>query len=171
MLDQIHPIVVHFPIALLTTGVALDLLRRRFGPPEATWAIDWIVALGALGAIAAAASGDASLAGLHLEDAQRRAAETHEQAGSLAAWGAALALLLRIGARLSAIPRRGAAASPGAQTRWRIAASIAGALAVILVLRAGYLGGYLVHDLGVTRSTVPERTTTAPPSPERYEAD
>ncbi|MCC7144755.1 MAG: hypothetical protein IT349_21855 [Candidatus Eisenbacteria bacterium] len=171
MLDQIHPIVVHFPIALLTTGVALDLLRRRFGPPEATWAIDWVVAIGALGAIAAAASGDASLAGLHLEDAPRRAAEAHEQAGSVAAWCAAAALLLRTCARLSAVPRRGTVASPQAQARWRFVATVAGVLAAILVLRAGYLGGHLVHDLGVTRSTVPERTMTTPPSPERYEAD
>ncbi len=169
MLEGLHPIVVHFPIALLTVGLGLELARAR--RPAGDWVIDALIAVGAAGAIAAAFTGDSALASMSLPEALRAAAEDHEQAGSLAAWTSGAALLCRIISRLSTVPRRGVVSSPVAQARGRWLSVILLGLATILTLRAAYLGGHLVHDLGVTRATMPARVPTAPASPSTYEAE
>lgn len=169
MFDSIHPIVVHFPIALLLVALAFELVRARRA--DADWAVDALIALGALGAIAAATTGEAALSSMKLPDLLHAAAENHENAGSIAAWIAGGALLCRIMYRLSGVPRRTAVPSPTAQRRWRGLSTFLLAFAVAVTLRAAYLGGYLVHDLGVTRATMPAREQAAPPSPSTYEAE
>lgn len=51
-----HPAIVHFPIALILTGMALEAWRtlRRDGPSRTAWVL---LGLGGLAAVAAAATG------------------------------------------------------------------------------------------------------------------
>src|SRR5215470_9331002 len=52
---RFHVLLVHFPIALLLVGAFLSVWPRRDAGREA--AVSWCLALGLLGALAAAASG------------------------------------------------------------------------------------------------------------------
>ena len=56
-LQNPHPLVVHFPIAFLTGAVLLYLLAWMTGRESVAWIALWLLSLGALGAIAAVATG------------------------------------------------------------------------------------------------------------------
>ncbi|MFN8547223.1 MAG: DUF2231 domain-containing protein [Candidatus Eisenbacteria bacterium] len=167
MLDRLHPFLVHFPIVLLTVGLLLELLRRRARDQAGEWMIDLVVALAAAGALAGALTGDASLARLDLPARLIGPAQEHARAGSVAAWLAGGALLLRLIARLVRLPRRGRVASPKLHRAWSLALL---SVAAFAALRARYLGGRLVHDLGVTQATIPSAQQGAQPSPSTYES-
>lgn len=61
--QNIHPLVVHFPIALLSAGVLLYFFALVAASEPLKWTALWVLALGALGAIVALATG------LYIEDA------------------------------------------------------------------------------------------------------
>lgn len=54
---NVHPLVVHFPIALLSCFFLLDVLAGLFRSRQLSFVAGWFLALGTLGAIAAAAMG------------------------------------------------------------------------------------------------------------------
>jgi uncharacterized membrane protein len=56
-LQNIHPLIVHFPIALLFGAALLYLLAWLAGRERWAWSGMWMLGLGALGAAAAVASG------------------------------------------------------------------------------------------------------------------
>lgn len=55
--QNIHPLVVHFPIALLPVGALFYLLGWLTGKESFGWMALWVLGLGVLGAIAAVATG------------------------------------------------------------------------------------------------------------------
>lgn len=170
-LAELHPIVVHFPIALLIVSVALDfgaVFLRRAG---LTTAATWCLVLGVPGAVAALASGwlsehdvTAALAGslLHL----------HKVAAVLASVLFGVLLLLRL---VWLLPRIAAwlrvtspAAAPSLDATERrlkmllpllyvnrlpraVVATylLASVVGVALLAITGYLGGAMVYDHGV----------------------
>jgi uncharacterized membrane protein len=143
-IQHIHPILVHFPIVLIFTLVAIDLLAlassnavtRRSG----VGTISTFVALAA----GAFAIGTWFFGGLALDHAEAAGfssniAETHESLGAITAfafliWGVVrLALWVRnreLGPVAIAVP----------------VVEVAGAM---LVTATAYYGGLLVYDLGV----------------------
>ncbi|MFN8626082.1 MAG: DUF2231 domain-containing protein [Candidatus Binatia bacterium] len=56
-LQNTHPLVVHFPVALLTSAALLYLLAWIAGRDEWAWPACWLLALGLLSAIAAVGTG------------------------------------------------------------------------------------------------------------------
>jgi uncharacterized membrane protein len=56
-LQNIHPLVVHFPIAMLTVAAPIYILAAIAGRESWSWVGLWMLTLGTIGAAAAAASG------------------------------------------------------------------------------------------------------------------
>lgn len=167
---ELHPIIVHFPIALLLSSVALDFAAVIFRRASLVEGATWTLALGTPGALAALASGwlsekdvNLALAGdlLHL----------HKVCAVLASVAFSVLLLLRLlwqsprllgwlrrlfpRARLlaaaemrvqSLLPLAYAKSLPRAVVATYLLLSVIG---VILLALTGYLGGAMVYDHGV----------------------
>lgn len=125
----IHPLVVHFPIALLLTAAFFDLLYLR-QPDRATFRDTsyWLLGLGLAGALVSIAVGWIDLWGLEAQGVGTGLERRHVTHSVVAYLATALFLAVfvwrwRTGNRVSA---------------WAVAVSVAGALAVALT---GYLGG------------------------------
>ena len=95
-LTHLHPMIVHFPIALLIIGFLSDLagliLKRNFF----TQAGFYLLILGALGITAAYLSGLNAGAGVSEEGLLKQALETHQGAAVLTFWLVLAAALTRI---------------------------------------------------------------------------
>lgn len=148
--SHVHPLVVHFPIALLIVAPALVLLGLLLPSLRAGIHLAALVLLlfGTLGALLAWATGEAASNLAQRTPELRAALDHHEhfaQLGTLLF--AVLTLLfvllwLRYRSRRQA-PLKGLAVS--LYLLWLVAA--AGAMSVLSV--AGYFGGRMVHELGI----------------------
>ncbi len=144
-MPDLHPMIVHFPIALLAAGVLLDAAGVfRFGERVRLAAVLLIVA-GALGAVAAMLSGGWAEHAAENIVGIERALEAHEELGRIAAWSALAYAVLRL----------------VAEYVWRRAVLVhmlraAGLLVLAVVLYTGHTGGGLVREYaaGTTGSTV-----------------
>ena len=136
-MDSIHPLVVHFPIALLWSGVGLDgaaLLLRR---PHLHRVALWNLALGTLGAAAAVLSGlRAEAVAKHSFDIWK-VLELHERLG----FTTCILGLLIVGGRLWRRDRL--------STGWRMAALFVSVVMISSLSWGAYLGGRLVYEFGV----------------------
>lgn len=130
----IHPVVVHFPIALLMAGVLLELIGWIGRRESAKQAAVWVLVLGALGGLAAIGSGLMAKAEALEEGAPRMPINTHHLYGSVAVTLFVLLALVRL-----ALKRR---MGVGVLVVYLLAA-IAG---VALVAYTGYTGGRLVYE-------------------------
>jgi uncharacterized membrane protein len=170
-LAELHPIVVHFPIALLITSVALDFagvfLRRAGLMTAATWCL----VLGVPGAYAALFSGF-----LSERDVQQALAGSllhlHKVCAVLTTFSFSLLLLVRLIWLVPAILQWAAITVPGnsslfTQIDGRLQAVapalyikplprlvvalylLASVVSVVLLGLTGYLGGAMVYDKGV----------------------
>ena len=144
---EIHPMIVHFPIALTVVGafalLAYTILRR-----------DWLRWFGPiLLTIALAGAGGAYFSGQSAEDRAQRigvpeaAIESHEEVAIWAIWLIALSALLAWATHAS---RRGT---------W--VAAIVSLAAMVVIGFAAHRGGKLVYVHGAGR--VPDATSEAPP--------
>lgn len=144
-MTNIHPIVVHFPIALFLTGFALDVVGHLFQREALKRAGLILVVLGAVGALAAMLTGqfaeESAEAGLSA--AGERVLDQHEDLGRLTAY-----LLLAVaGIRLIL--------ATNWLSRWRWVAGaalamylIAGIVGAGTLTATGYYGGELVYRYG-----------------------
>ena len=71
-LVELHPIIVHFPIALLIVGVLLDFLALFLRRTHLVAAASWCLGFGSLALLAA------ELSGQLIEDHVNRASEHHQ---------------------------------------------------------------------------------------------
>lgn len=139
---NVHPLIVHFPIALLVTAAFVDALalalRRRV--PDLRHAATGLYALGAVGAIAALVSGRDAVDSVELPTAAIAAAAAHADWATWTAWTFGAYAAFRLVA---------------ARVRWdeRLAVylpvALAGAAALVLVFGTAERGARLVYDLGV----------------------
>lgn len=144
-----HPIVVHFPIALLTTAVAVDLVSLLLARRSAIrHAATWLYSVGAVFAILAYVSGENAADGMLLPAQVAPLVSEHED---WALWATALFTVLAA-ARVAAwrlLPPKPAI------LRTLFVAALAG---VGLLFEAAEHGGQLVyeHGLGVQAITADE---------------
>ena len=136
-MESLHPLIVHFPVALLLTAVVLEIVALLMKRPALHRVALWNVCLGTLGAAAAVATGlQAQAIGHHTFEIYE-VMEVHERLGiTTLTLGSVVA-----GWRLLARDRL------GPRQRWL-------ALALMLVMACtvsygAYLGGRLVYEFGV----------------------
>ena len=133
-LQNIHPLVVHFPIAFLFGATLLYFLGTALRNESVTGAALWALVLGAMGAVLSAGTGLYANEGVMIAPSVRDALLVHHRnlmvavtvlTGALTVWALAARPL----------PRRG---------RW---AFLIGLIAVcVLVARGADYGGRLVYD-------------------------
>lgn len=143
MIDQshLHPMIVHFPIALIIIGFLSDLTGAITKRQFFTHAGLFLITLGSLGSIAAYLSGDMAGDGVTEAGALGTALEIHEEAATLALWTMIVLASLRVTLALTK-----------KMTGWRQWAMVALlAIGVGTIARTGYYGGELVyrHAAGV----------------------
>lgn len=129
----IHQMLIVFPLGLLGTSLFFDIAHLVSGNPQ--WALIsyWLIVVGIIAALVAAVFG--------LIDWTAIPSGTRaKKIGALHGGGNVLVVLLFIG---SCLMRRDAPGSP------ETAAIVLSALAVMLALVTGWLGGELVNRLGV----------------------
>jgi uncharacterized membrane protein len=139
----LHPLLVHFPLALWAMSFVFDVLSLRIGAVMAE-AARFNLAAGIVAALVAAVAGVRDFRRyLPPGSAVRRIGRWHAALNTLA-----LALFgASLGLRWSA---RGAPATP----RWPFFLS---ALGVVVIGVSGYLGGVMVFNHGAARRTLSSR--------------
>lgn len=148
----IHPMVVHFPIALLLTSALIDLLAWLTRRPRGH---DWAFGLFALGV---AAAGAAVLTGDAAHDAVKHLPriaeplETHEKLGFFTLWAGVAAALVRLVARREKTRAAG------------FAAAVLTALCLLLLARTALFGGRLVYEHGAGVAPVMEKASHPAPA-------
>jgi uncharacterized membrane protein len=135
-----HPLVVHFPLALIVTAAALLFAARLLRNPALAATVGvvgtWNLCLGAAAALFALATGLAAVAGLHVDAAAHLAISVHLR------W----AVLSSLALVLLAV-WRGAGSAPQARPSWIFQAVLLAATAALIV--TGYRGGLNVYRYGV----------------------
>jgi uncharacterized membrane protein len=125
----IHPLIVHFPIALWLTAAFFDVLgSRRPERPMFREAAYWLIGIGVLGAFASIAAGWMDLLNLEAQGVGTAVLTRHWTHSLLAYFTTALFLGLFL------LRRRTGNAVPA----WALAVSVIAAAAVAIT---GYLGG------------------------------
>jgi len=139
--SHLHPMIVHFPIALVIVGFISDLIglvtRWKFFASAGLF----LIILGGLGTLAAYISGNLAGDGIEEFGALGTALDTHESAAVLAVWTMMILAVLRT---LLAVT--------GRMKGWmKLGMVILLAIGVGTVARTGYYGGELVyrHAAGV----------------------
>jgi len=136
----LHPALVAIPIGAWTASVVLDVASRLFGSPAsaatATHAAWWLLALGVLGALAAAALGFLDLVAIPTGTRAWRVGLTHMTCNLTAT------VLFAVGWFL----RRDDVA-PAGGTPWRYV--VLSLVALALLGAGGFLGGELAYRYGV----------------------
>jgi uncharacterized membrane protein len=133
-LQNVHPLIVHFPLALLPTAALFYLLAFVSGRESLAWTGFWLLALGTLAGAVAVATGLYAMEGVMVDPTvHERLLDVHER-WMLATAGVAVALTAwAVIAR--PMPRRGRA----------LFMLALGALLVVMTKGADY-GGRLVFD-------------------------
>ncbi|SRR6266496_4359645 len=129
----IHPMLIVFPLGLLATAVAFDIVALSTGRPSWYWMSFWMIAAGILGGLLAATFGLLDWIGI----------PSGTRAKAIGLWHGlinAVVVTLFVGSWLL---RRHTPHTPDG-----LALGLS-FLAVILALVAGWLGGELVERLGV----------------------
>jgi uncharacterized membrane protein len=133
---HLHPMIVHFPIALLIIGFLTDLASLFMKQDFWKQAGLYLLILGAAGTIAALISGEQAGSGIAEQGLLKQAIEQHEEAAILAVWLISVTTVIRIA--LVLLKKYTGA--------FKIAALILFFLSVGAIARTGYYGGKLVYE-------------------------
>ena len=132
----LHPMLVHFPIALLFVSVLFDVVGRVFARDSLCEGAHWLLGLGFLGGIAAAIAGNLAEHAAEKAGVAERLIETHETLAYVTL--GIMAVLFAV--RLLLRNRFGTRA---------LAAYLALATAGLVAISAtGHTGGNLVYEHG-----------------------
>lgn len=140
-ITHIHPMIIHFPIALLIVGFLFDLTGVLFKKEFFSKAGFYLLILGTLGVAAAYITGNLAGNGIAEAGALKQALETHEDAATLTLWLMIIASVIRIGLVLL----------KKYQGAFKWIALILFLAGVLSIVRTGFYGGELVfkHAAGI----------------------
>jgi uncharacterized membrane protein len=148
-----HPLVVHFPIALVVVAAALllaaRLLRSETLAATAATVGTWNLCLGAVAALVALATGLSAVLDLDVSAAARQAISAHMK------WAMVTTLLLVLLAVW-----RGAGTTPGSKPSWIFIVVLLAASVALGV--TGYRGGKNVYEYGVGVRRIAVRSLQVP---------
>ncbi|MDP3089848.1 MAG: DUF2231 domain-containing protein [Nitrospira sp.] len=135
-MHPIHPMLVHFPIALLSAAVFFDLLGGKWRSEECRIASLYTLVLGLAGALAAVISGHMAEEAVEPSGVPESVLELHEGLGFATFWIFLGLLGWRVIMGLGFV-------------RERRAVSVGlGLVGIVVLLAASYYGGSLVYDYG-----------------------
>ncbi len=146
--ELLHPMLVHFPIALLAVALLFDVAALFFPKAELVRASLYVSALGALGAVGAYFTGEAAEESAERLPGIEALLERHEDLGKLLMGGAIAVLVIR----LAFFWRRWHEPIAG-----RAVLAFLGAVLVGLVAATGYAGGQLVYEHGAGVAPITQR--------------
>ena len=135
-MHPIHPMIVHFPIALLMTSVAFDALALRWRPEQCRDASLSMLLVGVLSAGVAVVTGHFEEEAVEHSGIPEQALELHETLGFATFWIFVALLGLRLAIRWSLIGEK------------HLLALAVGLVGVVVLLVASYFGGDLVYGYG-----------------------
>lgn len=179
--NPLHPVIVHFPIALILVGAAAAAVSVILNRWHLSWFAAMLLALGSIGTFVASQTGETAedTAG-KLPAAADALLETHEEwAERTEATSAVAALFVAASASVGAIAlRRKAGESrddtaaqvtthparlPKFSFALRAVAALAGLAACYCIYQTGHAGGKLVYEHGVgVKTTAPKQGESAP---------
>lgn len=136
MSHPLHPILVHFPIALFSTAVIFGLLSVLLRKEFLRQAETWLLAFGLIGGVLAAIAGLWNEEELIAGGVPQAAFERHETLGLFTLIVFGILFVLRIGEGKPWVPRN---------WRFYVALAVAG---LILLGATGFFGGELVYRYG-----------------------
>ncbi|MGA6829351.1 DUF2231 domain-containing protein [Nitrospira sp. NS4] len=136
MVHPIHPMLVHFPIALLSATVFLDLLGQRWRRDECRIASLYTLVLGLAGALVSVASGAMAEEAVEHSGVPKQVLELHESLGFATFWVFAGLLGWRMAVWLDWVQER------------PVVSVALGLTGVAVLLVASYYGGSLVYEYG-----------------------
>ena len=134
-MENIHPITVHFPIALLTAAFLVETLALLFHRPEWSRVSLWCLGLGVLGAAAAVLAGRQAMETAKHSFEIHQVMELHEYIG----YGVLAGSVAILGWRYLSRGSRGRQ-----WAGWGLLAVLCGGMAY-----SAHLGGRLVYEYGV----------------------
>jgi uncharacterized membrane protein len=137
---NLHPLVIHFPIALLVAGAFIELLAALFRRHE--WLAStatMLFGLGAAGAIVACVSGQQALDTVLMPGMAHPIVESHRTWALVTTFYFSILALVRL-----AVGLRGALS-----TRYRVILLVAALLGVAGLQQTAERGGRLVYEQGV----------------------
>lgn len=137
-MSPLHPVLVHFPIALFTVSLAADLLGRLRASVTARTLGFWCLVLAALGAAGAAGAGIWDMVRADLAAATHRFVHLHRDIGFVLLGGLALLAVWRWW-----VWRR---QPPADRVGWLYLISAVAVFALLVF--QGWFGGQLVYGLG-----------------------
>lgn len=133
-LQNIHPLVVHFPIAFVFGAALFYYFAALIDNQALTWAALWMLALGAIGAVVSAATGLYANEGVMVAPSVRDALLNHHKHMMIAVT-ILTAILTAWALAARPMPRRG---------RWAFLAALA--VICLLMARGADYGGRMVYD-------------------------
>lgn len=138
---HIHPMLVHFPIALLVVGFLADVTGLFVKKGFFTQVAFLLQILGTIGVIAAVITGHLAGAGVSDEGMLGQAVERHEDAATLTLYISCMAVVYRI---IMVYLKK-------YESFWKTIGLIMYFASVVAIARTGYYGGELVykHAAGV----------------------
>ena len=161
----IHPMIVHFPIALLYLTIAVDILMWVAPPEQGRFfprASFWLLTASCVAIIAAMVAGIISEQSIHLTPQTQAMLSAHQHYAILTGLCAGAAWLLRVFGRFPRAERGGWSIFGTGRGRPSLLATVFVAGAVIFVSITGSLGGSMVYDHGVgVHASAPTSTTTS----------
>ncbi len=142
----LHPMLVHFPIALLITSVLFDVLGAWLTRESLREGALWLLVLGVLTGLAAFASGDVAAEAAEKAGVAESLIETHEHlaGATLGVFGALLVWRLLLRNRFS--------------PRTRVAYLMVAIVGLGLLSATGHYGGSLVYEHGAGVNAAAART-------------
>jgi len=149
-LASLHPLVIHFPIALLIAALAFDLVGVLWRREAFTSAGFYAQFLGALGTIAAVITGKQAEEAVEDLKGIEETLELHERLGQISMWIAILAVI----GRWYLVRREPLG------PRMRLGMLAISLVLAVLVGVSGFYGGELVYQYGA--GTAPVMRTLSP---------